>query len=303
MRRLTAVIISVVLAISVPLIYLSLFIYAQLQNQQQQPPPLPSQIVAVSSKKYIVREPLSWAEVYKMLSYGQASYRFILPYGDGDLNLMYSVYMYYEYANGTGCQKVKEMYVDTMGYDDLLVRDNCSLLKLVMFGTERSWYPTLAVVTKLADKVPVSGDEYSYSVWGLIYFENGSMVAEFFDLSNPDDASELSARLRSLVSGHPVFVVLTFGRSYGWWYEEYKMLVSNNTPFAILFDARGGGPQKPQLDQELAGYGTNIYEVAGVVYKDGEIYAVWSPSFGCRSVTIRCSTSLAELLAQVSSGR
>mgnify|MGYP001772592620 CR=1 FL=1 len=148
--------------------------------------------------------PLSWGDVLQLVLYGEADYRYVLPL----LSNTHIVNMYLKYVSSEdGCSAVTKFYGPMLFYD-MPLKDNCTLLRQVLFGTEKSWYPTLALVNKLADRVSVEGN---YSFWSLVYWENGSIVVEFYDLNSRGDAEGLDARLRALTGVHPVFVVLTLG--------------------------------------------------------------------------------------------
>ena len=305
MKKVTVLIIVVVLAASVLLVYLSLY-FASLQKQPQlprQPPPL-EQVVSASGKKYVIKEPLSWSDVFLLVLRDQASYRHLMPYSDPyDKFILGEMYIAYV-VNGSGCQGILDWCSKRWGcgFYDFLLKDNCALLEMLMFSTEKSWYPTIALVNKLADRVPVSGN---YSLWALVYWENGSMVVEFFNVADPAEDAELSARIKSLAEKYPAFMLVTLGEKSWWWYDEYRTLTSSGVPFALLLQMTENAPYVPQLERELdSSYGASIYTVAGILYKNGEIYALWAPlGFRCEYFTIEhCSESLQEVLKYATSG-
>ena len=110
---------------------------------------------------------MSWSEVFLLVLKNQANYRYIMPsYETLDRIILGEMYIRY-LINDSGCPGVLKWCSESgfCGYYDFLLKDDCALLKLLMFSAEKSWYPTLALVDALANRVPVSGN---YSLWALI---------------------------------------------------------------------------------------------------------------------------------------
>jgi len=305
MRRLTAVIISVVLSLIVLGLYLG---PALIQRyQQQRKPPLeelvPQLKVEEDGRRYVIEEPLSWAEAYDLFFRGRVTYDYVFPYCRNDdlLSVLSSYLNYTLLRHPDPCGAVAERFSWLKVIDEpcasLLFRDGCYWAKKLVFGSEREWYATLVLVPPLVWR---AASRYAnHSIWVLIYFENRSMVVELYNAVDPAERRQLMQKYEQLVSRYPRVVVLMERGVRKFWYNDYKLLEETGTPYILVFEAAYNTAIRPPLDEHLKSYGVQLgfSSLDGALYVNGTLRAVYTISeVWCREAGVPCATTLSDLL-------
>jgi len=301
MRRVTAVMFSIALTAGVLAIYLiPQLIYVLYQPR---PPPLEEAVpyikVEEGGSRYVIEKPLAWGEVFKLFLNEMASYRYILNYDEIELLKMYIKYVNNMLNSSNPCEVVVREYTRWWNFYAHywpLFDNDCAFLKKIFFGSEREWYVTLAVVPNLAEEFAKKYKDYS--VWVLIYFENGSMVVELYNVVNPSEAEALLRKYSQLIGRYPKLAVL-LDRELRWtWYEDYKQLEESGVPYIFVFEATSNTVVTPPLKNHFDTYNLEYYSSQAVLYKGGVPHAVYIVAREwCSGVGIPCVTTMKDLLA------
>jgi len=301
MRRSVAVVVSAVLTVAVLAIYLiPQLIYVLYQPR---PPSLEEAVpyvkVEEGGRKYVIEKPLAWGEVFELRLNQLASYKYILNYDETELLKMHTKYVNSMLNSSNPCEVVMKDYVWRWDFDihyKPLFENDCAFLKKIFFGSEREWYVTLALVPKFAEEFAKRYREYS--VWALIYFENGSMVVELYNAVEPSEGEALARKYSELVGRYPKLVVLV-DRELRWtWYEDYKQLEESGVPYAIVFEVVSNTFAPPPLENHFKAHRIEYYYSFAVLYKGGVPQAVYIVSeVWCKEIGQPCVTTMKDLLA------
>jgi len=308
MRRRTAVIVSVALTLAVVSLYIvPMFLFRYLSSQTQQPP-LEQQVSYIrleeGGRRAVIERPLSWSEVTELFMKGMAHYSVLMYYREMDLVTMYMIYVNSMVNSTDPCEAVKTYYsFDEYSYYAPIFDDNCFFLRKMFFSTEREWFPTLALVPTLAEEYAKRNGYEKYSVWAIVYFENGSMVAEFYNVVNQSEKEAFVTKYEQLVKSYNKLVAFQNSETGGFWYWDFKAVEESGTPFILVFEAdRNVYGVEPPLQEDFEKYGLRYEGSFIVAYRNGDIVAVYSVSktFCGDAPRVPCVDAVSDLLGILS---
>ncbi|RLG83070.1 MAG: hypothetical protein DRO40_05835 [Thermoprotei archaeon] len=295
MRWIHAIILSIVLTVSIPLIYI--IIPNLLPNVGSSGTTIAGEHVTievehVSENKYVFPEPPTWRDVFMEASKDKGilesdreiTFRYLGPFTTIDIVFMWQDYMMN--MNNNPCKVVSKKYGGLEGRYGVLFKNNCEMLRKLFFSNEREWYTAFALVKKLANEVKKNYDKYD--LWLLAYKKDNKLVFEFYNTVIDTERKELEKRVEDMINSYDTVVLLLHRGIRRWWYDVYKYLETKRIPYIIVLNVEHNKPVKEPLNElvpRVAPGLESIFEINAIVFKNGEPVGI-STDFGCDRVSV-----------------